>query len=342
MVYSISNEIFSDSSPETLELINKIWINSRGRHFLYIGNTREFTEILNSEWYKNLSPSSKENIDLFYTESVNKTRREIKLIISSNDSGKFSLKEATEILNKPLSIILENIQNDKYFIDALLRCFESESKEIVLHEKNGWLIFENGGGNNIPNVINGRKQRFENNKNDFPKNSSAYLRMFILLDSDKKYPSNDEIAGEKKNLLDIIKQNNIPYWVTKKREMENYMPDEAIAEISYNDNYISAYLKLKPEQKDFFDIENGFNDVNFDSLENEIRLLYSDIDKSDYNKIFRKSSLVMYREYPKRGNFKSMFPKIFEASKRVTRNTLSKRANSDELEKILQAIRELI
>ncbi len=341
MIYSIANDIFLDYSEETLGLIDKIWINSKGRHFFYIGSFIEYENIQKSEWYKTLRQSSKDNIDLYFTESANKKRREISVIVSSSGENTFLLGEAEEILSKKFSIILENIENDKYFIEALLRCFKKESELINLHYQMGWLIFENGGGNNIPNVINERKRRYDGNKFNFPKDSSKYLRMFILLDSDKEFPSTDEIALDKQKILNTIKENQIPYWVTYKREMENYMPDEVIAEIPYNDNYIRAYLKLKPEQKDFFDIEKGFPDINFEKLKDGIKVLYSNLKTDEIYKILRKEKMNLYSLYPKRVNFKSEFPQLFNSPK-IDRAALSKRANSNELEEILQKISQLL
>ena len=49
--------------------------------------------------------------------------------------------------------------------------------------------------------------------------------------------------------------------------MENYIPNEVISTIENNDDYIQAYLRLSEEQKDFLDIENGFDDKKFNRLD---------------------------------------------------------------------------
>lgn len=343
MIVSVCHKIIIDKNPAVIDMFDQAWTIMKGRHHLYLKSPEEFEEIKNSEWYKPQRQSNKDILDGLFTASININKRDIKYNISAQDNSDFySLEEAIEILSKPLSIVVENIEYDKFFIETLFKHFKEESVLINLHYKNGWIIFENGGGNNIPNVINERKKRFEENKVVFTKDSSKYLRMFIIIDSDKKYPSEKEIADDKSKLLDNIKYYNIPYWVTKKREMENYLPDEAFREISYNEEYINAYLKLRPEQKDFFDIEKGFPDINFDKLDPELKDLYSNLEGTEDFKTLRKEKMQFYSEHPKKASFKAEFPKMFLKSDKVTRTTLTKRANSSELEQILNKIKELL
>ncbi len=58
---------------------------------------------------------------------------------------------------------------------------------------------------------------------DIPKESTVYIRTFVLIDSDKKFPSSEEIDQGKKEFLELIKINTTSYHVTLKREIENYL-----------------------------------------------------------------------------------------------------------------------
>ncbi len=339
MTYSFSNNIFQNPNEKHLDLIDKIWHTSKDRHFLFIGDTENYKIIKDSEWYSYLRKSNKEEIDNQVVASFNIGRNKKKLLISNQETAAFSLIEAYEMLHKPLTVILENMDYDRYFIDALVSSFKESGAKIKKYYDNGWLTYINGGGSNIVSVINGLKDRFEKNKSDFPKESKTYLRTLIIIDSDKKFPINQEVADDKMITLAVIKQNS-DYHVMLKREIENYLPYEIFNEIVGNDDFKRAYLKLKPVQKDFFDLEKGLPDKNFDQLEEELRNLYHDIDDAD-KKTFRKENMQFFKIDGKKDKFKARFPMLFE-SENITRKNLEARANSKELEIILQKINDLL
>ncbi len=342
MIYSFSNTIFENLDDESLDLLDKIWTNSKDRHLLFIANNQNFDSIKSSEWYKNLRTSNQNQIDNQFVASAQLGKKRAALMIAHNVENTFSLKEASEMLCKPFTIILENMEYDAHFIQAIIENYKKEGREIKKHYNNGWLIYTNGGGNNIPNVINGMKNRFEKNKIQYPKNSIIYLRAFVIMDSDKKYPSEAEVAEDKIALLNFIK-NNVPYHIMLKREMENYLPDAIYAEIRDNEIYKKAYLALTPIQKDFFDIEKGFPDKNFNQLETNVQRLYENVNDTAKN-IFRKGGIVFYKEDGKKDSFKAKFSALFR-SNNITRENLEQRTQStnlEELSQILQKINELL
>ena len=340
MIFSFNDDIFKDLSDDTLHLLDKIWINSLGRHDLFIGDNRLLDTIVNSDWYQEgIRKSSKDYINNCFRASINIKRRDVNVIVS-NEEGCYTLVEADEILNKTFNLILENIEYDKYFFDALVKCFMNESKKIKLHLEKGWLIVVNGGGNNITNVLNETKKRYD--KPEFPKHASIYLRSFVIIDSDKKYPCENEVSNEKQNLLNNIKKVLVTsYHILKKREMENYLPDETFKSITHNDDFVNAYLSLNNLQKDYLDVENGLPDRNIDQLTpNELKDLYSDLVNPHLNAL-RKNKLILKDVELKVLHFKQNYPKMF-LHKTVNKNSLKARANSNELEEILNKLTILL
>ena len=106
--------------------------------------------------------------------------------------------------------------------------------------------------------------------------------------------------------------------------MENYLPDETINTITDNRDFVDAYLRLNPIQKDFFDLEKGFDRRRpFRDLQpEEVRQFYGDISESDKT-TFRHKSLE--DKYKSQGTtFKSGFPKLFHHGT-VSKATLLKR-----------------
>ncbi len=339
MIFTILMDVFEDTSESNIKMLDKIFLLASERHKLYIGDDDIIDSLINSNWYKELRNSYQKQIEEDIVRSIQSPKPKYVFTISNSNINAFSTYEALVVLDTPLKLILENAENDAYFIMALMDNFKKKGKKIKLHWSEGWLKFDMGGGSTIPNVIKNEKQRFENNKGKFPKESHVYLRYFILIDSDKSYP-NAILNDDKQKLIQLLENNNIKYHVLEKREMENYMPDIVFSEIQGNQNYIKAYLDLEPVQKDYFDIEKGF-DSKYQQLPLEVQELYKSV--SDENKeIFRKNKLDMVDSNGKKLSFKSNFPKLFQDCHNINQENLNARCGTNELKEILDKIEALL
>lgn len=341
MIFTIIDDSFI-TNDSFLDSWTKIWIESKERHFFYI-DQNAYDIISNSDWYSRLSTINKEFFDLQFIESNNFKKSQIQLIISESDDEHYTLIESVEILLKSVSLILENIEYDAYFLQAVFRLFKDECKKINKHLNEGWLIYENGGGNNIINVINQKKSRFVD-LDHFAKEPKTYLRTFVIIDSDKKFPSENEVDVEKQPLLDFISEFS-EYHVTRKREMENYLPDKTIEEIPNNEKFKEAILSLSSVQRDFIDLEKGLQDKNLDQFEPlSLRELFIDLNvdsKKNIVSVLRKEKLEFKKENGKSDSFKARFSKLF-MEESVTKDGLRKRDNSNELELIIKKINDLL
>lgn len=331
-----------ENLPDIIYLLRMFFDRQRHRCFVELPfkpGTRE-VDVSNVPLYEDLLEEDKELVLRYYDAYINNSESEDYTISGQASNNAFNLLEAKRFFNQPLVIILENSLNDGKFVDILLKKFPDESQEIQRHKSNGWLEYGNGGGcTNIPNFIEAKKTTF----NNLPKASEKYLRYFVLIDSDKKFPS-DALRYDKEDLRQDLEQNNIPYHILEKREIENYVPDEALKELAKSDKYIEAYLSLNPKQKDYFDLEKGFPNKNFNDLFEGIRILFEDIEGSNEYKIFRK--------HKKDQKFKSEFPKYFEkATQKGLKNRVAYEGkegeyegspNPNELEDILEKITKLL
>ncbi|MCP9768455.1 hypothetical protein EGI22_11065 [Lacihabitans sp. LS3-19] len=337
MIYTFSDSFFDKSEVDITVNLDKLWHNIKDRHDLYLSN---FEAIKSSNWYIGLRGSSQKELENLFIKSANIPKKSSKMIISNScDDDSYSISEAEIILTTPLKIILENIEYDSYFLDAIISCYPKWGQKIKEQQSKGWIEYINGGGESISNVVVILKARFEEQKENFPKDSHRYVRAFILLDSDKKYPNDPTI----KPLHTAVSESYLPYYVLKKREKENYLPNEIFDEIENNENFIQAIKRLTPIQLDFFDLEDGLPDKNFNQLDQNLQNLYSSIPEND-RRTLRKEKLIFYKISGKKDSFKARFSQLF-LSGRVTRENLEKRANStgkDELEQILLKIHELL
>lgn len=291
----------------------------------------DLTEINETDTFNRLISTDKELIEEYFNNSL-LCDLKIDYTISVNGiNSEFNILEAKFFFKEPFIIYLENNLYDGYFVDSLLRNFDDEGKRILDCKNNGWLKYGNGGGcTNFINTI----QCNLNNYKDLPKTNNCYIRCFVLIDSDKKFPE-EGLNNEKQKIIDFLKDNKIPYHILEKREIENYMPIEMLEKIGVDEAYLTAYKSLSPKQKDFFDVEKGFQNKNRKSLEVGVSKLYKDMTDETYN-VFRKKNLGMKR-------FKSEFPKLFgSVTKEQLIEVTSHQSNPKELEFVLQQITKLL
>lgn len=326
MVIEIKSDIFTDIG--NLKDVNYlIGLFSNNRRYGYFC---DISVIEGTELYKNLLDIDKLIIEEYFNKFISESTKMDFRIECNSSPTTFNLEEAKRYFIQPFIIILENRLNDSYFLNALIANFKKRSKIIKRHLDNGWLDYGNGGGlDNIINEVNAMMKPFEN----LPKENHKYLRCFVLVDSDKKFP-NDTTKQNRENLFQFLNSVCIPYHELEKREMENYLPDEVIEIIENNNDFIQAYLRLDNLQKDYFDLEEGFTE-NLNSSSTEIQKLYANVSEEDY-KVLRNNKIQLS------SNFKSEFPKLFSHQKvtqEALKNRVSHQANDpNELETILDII----
>ncbi|MDP3930006.1 MAG: hypothetical protein Q8R57_13370 [Bacteroidota bacterium] len=330
MVIEIRSDIFTEIG--NLKDVNYL-IGLFSNHSRY-GYFCDISIIAETELYNSLLDIDRLIIEDYFNKHISESTKMDFRIESNSNSNAFNLEEAKRYFIQPFTIILENSLNDSYFLNAIILNFKNRSKIIKRHLENGWLDYGNGGGlDNIINQVSAKMKQFEN----LPKENHKYLRCFVLVDSDKKFP-NDSTKKNRENLFQFLNRLGIPYHELEKREMENYLPDEVIETIENNNDFVQAYLRLNDLQKDYFDLEKGFIE-NLNSSSDEVKALYANVSVEDY-KALRSNKIQLPP------SFKSEFPKLFSHSK-ITKEALKKRVSHqtndpNELETILDKISKLL
>lgn len=346
MIVSILKDIFEDDS--NTDSLDKLWHVIEGQHRLVIKEDEDIEALMESGWYNTSRKTVKEVIFVQIVSALQSSPLTSQVTISNKGEEHFSIKEATAYLKQPFIIILENSNNDAPFLDALLQHFPKQGKIIRKHKEERWLKYGMGGGTTIPDVI--RSEIISYESDIFTKEKHRYLRYFVIIDSDREYPEM-EIKQDKQNLIAFLIENNIKYHILEKREMENYLPDEAFEQINNNKGYVDAYIRLTPIQKDYFDIQNGLPNKRFEQLPTEIQQIFQGLTIDD-KRILRSDNLEKINTEERR-NFKTEFPKLFLSNK-VTKESLLKRCahhfnnpkthpyDPDELSNLLIKITELL
>lgn len=334
LLYSLS-KIFFDGK-EDLKNLNRVWYNSIDSHIFYQNDESDIDGTMKSEWFSNLSDVDKRLYQDSVVRSIQMGLRDVKVVIGETHTA----FEANQFLSQPLKIILENSENDAHFMNAIFRCFKSESNNMLEKISQRMVVYDMGAGSCIEQKIRTELNGFQGA--DFPKENHEYLRCLVIMDSDKSSPT-DELKQGTLNITELLDANNIVYHILEKREMENYLPDEVFDDLPEKNKFIEAYLRMEPSQKDYFDIENGLPDLNPDSFDDKVKELYASLSIEDIN-TFRKIGLKDVFENVE-GNFKSEFPKLFSSDKVTKKNLMEKTSHqndSDELKTLVQKVRELL
>lgn len=309
-------------SPENEEDLNRLWyVMDDGKHFLHLPNLDSYEVLTQSVWYSTLSPHKKDLINKFFVSSAQQVLDTEIAIISNDVSGAFSLKEAQKYLEQPFLLIIENSLNDAPFFDALIKHFPENAAKLKQHKVERWFQYDMGGGSSIQHNIKAKIKSFEGGI--YRKNAHEYLRCFVIIDSDRKYPEMP-LDTKTMNLIQFLESKSIPYHILEKREMENYLPKEAYAGITNKNRMTDAFLRLSPLQMDFFDIEDGFIGKSFDELDVKVQNLLNDVSLAD-KQLFQEYSLKSFNGG--KNNFKAEFPKLFLSTKVTKENLMARCAH---------------
>jgi hypothetical protein len=253
------------------------------------------------------------------------------IITAQSSTTTFDIEEAIRFFNQPVAIVLENNKNDAYFIKAIIKYFDNNQNKAREHLKNGWISFQNAGGcSNVQNFMEEYWSVFDDLAARHGKFPTDYFRGLVILDSDKAYPTETQKQQYTKLIDEFLHPKNIKYHILEKRMMENYMPDEVFEDIKTThpdlQTWIDAYLHLTSEQKDFLHFKDGIWKTT--PIPPSIAALYN-ISAANF------TVLNAGFKYPK---IKTKFAELFETSPYVHKTSLTTRANSDELQRILNKI----
>jgi len=307
MQVRIRKDIFNNEQ-QLDRLDNLLTYFRKGKHAMLLDDIDDIDAYENSEWKKGLNSRDIKVINS-YIKSGTRVNKNYKIInVSELDPAiDFEPKEADMYLAQHLVILLENSEYDSPFTNVIFDRFDAQGTLNQAKVDQNWK-YGMGGGSAIGNVINSELN--ESFKDPcFTKNKKTYLRYFVILDSDKKYP-NMPVDTSKHVLLD---QNDVPYHILYKREKENYVPLNILQKL--NSQYLNFYIAFKKnEQRDFFDLEKGFDRKPYNALINEIQNLYPEIDiPTEPYKVLRNG---MDLENYKGGKIKKEFSKLFDNASR--------------------------
>jgi hypothetical protein len=168
-----------------------------------------------------------------------------------------SIDDALSVLEEPLGILLENSENDLFFLLGIMR--PSERAHVTRAINKRWVIPVHGGGSNIVAQLNKRlSQEF------------VALRTFVLFDSDRRHPDELDsswVPQDQENcqgyIVEAIARPKLPmrFWMLARRFIESYMPKSVLnqaASRAIPPASVDAYFRLTEHGRWFFNMKRGF------------------------------------------------------------------------------------
>lgn len=183
------------------------------------------------------------------------------------DTDCYSLNKALDYLAQPLRILVENEVADGHFY---LRYIEVVDPTLasLFKEARPSIMFDQGGGNmEVAKLVENRVARAAKSK--------LRARLAVIADGDSKYPGHQ--PADTLRLTKVCEDRNVPIHTTRKRSLENYLPDEIFEAVVQLDSNllisVEFILALGPEQRDHYPIKSGLSE----KLSDGERSLYADV-----------------------------------------------------------------
>lgn len=230
-----------------------------GQHTLLF-DANDIDNVIESDWFNSIGERhqdaayellKKSAVNATYKTAAELREREI-IHIQLGQQGLHSLENIIKLCEEPVQIVIEDIESDQLFIRRLLEVYKNAGKQVTKALEKGWCRFSHSGGKTrtpavIINHFNDRPQPFK-------------PRLIAIIDSDKTH-GNSNFSVETNRVLDLCNERGLKLHVYEKREIENYMPDAVLRKLIPNElqETVDAFCNMTPEQKDFFDLEIGFD-----------------------------------------------------------------------------------
>lgn len=172
-----------------------------------------------------------------------------------------------EYLCNPLKVIVEDIESDNLFLRKCIECL------LGINPDSLYIEFVNGAGSNTKKNL-----QYYKRKNN---------RVFCLIDGDEISPG--EYAEQSKlkaitEIREICELSGFNYFILRKREIENYIPDPIL--LKRKNKHNERFFELSESQKDYFDMKNGIKvkDLQYDIW----KQLFEGVNFIDENEILIK------------------------------------------------------
>lgn len=240
MLIRLADEVLNE--PDLSEVIDYVKV-CNGQHILCTEKNKKILTALadNAHYlslYKKLVVKSSQAMSF-----VNS----IEVVKADPLSTQITISDLYSLLRKPAVLVLENEHSDRKFIETILHCLGA--RRLIESLDDFWEIRGGGGCGEILKLVG---KAIDNSVN--------HSRVCVVHDSDKLSPTTS-LETVHTNIINACRDKNVQCKTLEKREIENYIPDEVIAELKETDissEVKNSFYALTVAQKSFYDYKEGF------------------------------------------------------------------------------------
>lgn len=328
MIVHINSAVFDEDS--NFQKLNHMFAFFEDeKHTLFLNE-----DISETKWVNSTSKITREFCEVEFKNSIYSSEKKVNLRIDNENDVEndiYSVLDAYILLQNNPIIFVENASSDGLFLSSIFNNF-TECDRVKKNIKKRWIELKGvGGKNEFIKEINNELKKYSYEK--LP--SERYLRAIVIIDSDKKYPS--ESLSETHNLIkNYCDAKRIKYHVLEKREIENYLPVEVFTNFPHDHAIVSSYINLTSVQQSYYDLQNGFKRKSISSLDKNVQDLFKGISTTD-----EKHLRIGFDGSIKGFSSKKEFPPLFKHPN-ISRKTLLKNCELQENpEEIIEIIKKL-
>ena len=231
------------SEPDNIEsIIAFLRLVIDGRHFWVVDPvSEERATIFFEKWIPGRSAAYRQIMQKSFAAAV----------VTGAGSGSAARMDASIVddlvsdLSLPAVVVVENAESDGRFLQAVCDAFQHENLRVALAQR--WLeVRQSGGSGEIVKVAT-----------DCAKSYRTVTRVRVFLDSDRLAPNQ---VAKCHRTADRLRAVGIDVHVLKLREVENYIPERALASHRDTDEHqrkVAALGRLRPDQRGHFDMKHG-------------------------------------------------------------------------------------
>jgi hypothetical protein len=243
-----------DGSLRTIERILDTFVE--GRH---VWDEDNQDQVIRSPWFTEETGdfrrlSVRESLEKLYTESIysspasSRLMHRLHLVITRQPgiTRAHPPDEASRLLESPAYVVVENATSDGTFLRTMMRALGRDELARAL-EQQWWEIWHAGGKGEVEKRV-AELIKYKRIPAD---------RILVIADSDRLLPC--QYTETVRTLTECGNKHKVTILLLHKREIENYLPVSVLQRVRQRNTY-RAFLELNQEQRDHYDMKNGFKE----------------------------------------------------------------------------------
>jgi hypothetical protein len=202
--------------------------------------------------------------------------------IASHPPCVLDARSAALCVREPLVVLMENMESDGLFLDAVLDALGSPALLALRRLQPAPIRYDSPGGS-------GELSKRLAHALDDPAWQGIPRRFVVLTDSDACEPG--AWSKTAKAIADECRKRGVACHVLEKRAIENYLPQEVLDDWASaptqrtNVAWVKVLAQLSPEQRDHFPMKKGL--LANDSQDSVAQTLYGSLTQSDRQALAR-------------------------------------------------------